>query len=68
LGGAKVLDLEDQGKVAAVVIPRRSQNLLEEGCFCSNFRGWRDLVFAEGFAKTGGWMWFFDGEVAVDCW
>jgi hypothetical protein len=55
LSGAEVLDLEDQDKVAAVVIPEEAKTLLEEGRFCSNFWGWWELVFAGGFGKNG-WL------------
>jgi hypothetical protein len=69
-GGAKVLDPEDQDKVAAaVVIPRRSRNAARRGRFCGNFFGVVGTLFLLGvLAKTGGWTWFFGGEVVVDCW
>ena len=69
LGGAKVLDFEDQDRVAATVVIPRSQTLLEVGMFCRIFLGgmW-DPVFAAGFAKTGVRTWFFGDEVVVDCW
>ena len=52
----------------AVVIPRRSQSLLEEGMFRSIFLGWWNPVFAGGFGKNGWLDVVFDGEVVVDWW
>jgi hypothetical protein len=69
--GEEVLDFEGQDSVAAaVVIPPRAKTLLEEGWFAAIF--WEVVgggAFLLGFlAKTGGWTWFFGGEVVVDCW
>ena len=56
LGGAKVLDLEDQDKVATVVIPpKKPKPCSKRGRFCNNFWEWWDLVFAGGFGKNG-WL------------
>jgi hypothetical protein len=70
LGGAKFLDLEDQDKVAATVVPlKKPRPYLRRGLFAVIFWGWRDSRFCLGaLAKTGGWTWFFGGEVVVDCW
>jgi hypothetical protein len=69
LSGGKVFDLEDQDKVAAVVIPRKKpKRCSKRGAFAVIFLGWWDLVLLGVLAKTDGWMWFFGGEVVVDCW
>ena len=69
MGGVTVLDLEDQDKVAASSSPQEAKTLLEAGRFCGNFFGVVGSCFCWGFwQKRGGWMWFFGGEVVVDCW
>jgi hypothetical protein len=56
LGGAEVLDLEDQDKVAAVVIPpKKPKPCPNRGDSAVIFWGWWDLVFAGVLAKTG-WL------------
>jgi hypothetical protein len=68
-GGAKLLDLKDQDKVAAVAIPpKKPKPWSKRGAFEVIFWGWWEPVFAGGFAKTGGKTWFFGGEVVVDRW
>ena len=63
-GGFKVLDLEDQDKVAAVVVilPEKPGPWPMRGRFCSDFLGWWDTVFAGVLAKTGCRTWYFAGE------
>jgi hypothetical protein len=69
VGVAKVLALEDQDKVAAVVIPRRSKKPARRGALLQYFFGVVGPSFLLGvLAKTGGRTWFFDGEFVVDCW
>jgi hypothetical protein len=53
VGHAKVLDLEDRDNVAAVVIPRRSQDPIRRGNDVAIiFRGWF-TGFCWGFGKSG---------------
>jgi Asp/Glu/hydantoin racemase len=67
--GAKVLDLEDQDKVAAAVISRRSQNpARSRGASAVIFGGGGTLFLLGVLSKTGGRTWFLSGEVVVDCW
>jgi hypothetical protein len=48
-----VLELEDQGRVAAAVIPSKEPKpCLKGGAFAVFFLGWWDLVFAGGFGKN----------------
>jgi hypothetical protein len=57
VGDAKVLEPEDQDKVAAAaVIPEEAETLPEEGMLLQYFfgRGWTP-VFAGGFGKNG-WL------------
>jgi hypothetical protein len=69
LGGAKVLDLEDQDKVATVVIPpKKPKPCSKRGAFAIIFGSGGTLFLLGVLAKTGGRTWFFDGEVVVDCW
>jgi hypothetical protein len=70
VGGAKVLDLEDQDKLAAVVIPEQAKTPLEEGRFCGNFFGvvgpcfcwefWQKRVVGRGFLVVK--LWWIAGE------
>ena len=54
MGGAKVLDLEDQDKVATVVIPpKKPKPCSKRGAFAVFFGVWWDLVFAGGFGENG---------------
>jgi hypothetical protein len=70
LGGAKFLDLEDQDKGVAVVIPtKKPKRCLKRGVFAVFFLGVVEPCFCWGFwQKTGGRTWFFDGEFVVDRW
>ncbi len=51
-GLAPNLDLEDQDKVVAVVIPPKKRNLLEKGRFCGNLLGVVGPCFCWGFGKN----------------
>jgi hypothetical protein len=56
LGGAKVLDLEDQDRVVAVVVSRNKPNLAEEGTLLEYFFCGGGTLFLLGvLAKTGWW-------------
>jgi hypothetical protein len=74
LGGAKVLDLEDQDKVAAFVIPpRKPEPSSKKGRFCSIFFGmvgpcfcwgfWQKRVVERGFLVVN--LWWIAGKKLV---
>ena len=45
-----------------------AKTLLEEGASVVIFWGGGTLFLLGVLVKTGGWTWFFGGEVVVDCW
>ena len=58
-----------QYKVAAVVIPpKKPKSCSKRGASAVIFWAGGTLFLLGVLAKTGGWTWFFDGEVVVDCW